>query len=41
LFLAMAVNSRPRKITSSKNPTQSIQTTRQTVFPDKDKKNNA
>ena len=31
LFLAMAVNSRPRKITSSKNPTQSIQTTRQTV----------
>ena len=31
LSLAMATNSRPRKITSSRNPTQSIHTIRQTV----------
>ena len=31
LFFAMAVNRKPRKITSSRNPTQSIHTTRQAV----------
>ena len=30
-FLAMDINRRPQKITSSKNPTQSMHTMRQTV----------